>query len=77
MIRCVCHLEIDPFWKTQVPMQCCKGIRDVVETMPSMHQASRGVNNSIALPMLMEYGRFADTYNCIKTAFHDLSLIHI
>jgi len=26
-----CHLEIDTFWQAQ-PMQCCKGVRDVVIT---------------------------------------------
>jgi len=29
-------LEIDPFWQTQ-PMQCCKGVRDVVMMTQSIH----------------------------------------
>jgi len=47
-----CHLEVDTFWQTQ-PMQCCKGVHDVVITTHSINQTSRGVNNRLELPLLV------------------------
>ena len=47
-----CHLEIDTFWQAQ-PMQCCKGVRDVVITTQSINQTSRGVKNRLEVPLLI------------------------
>jgi len=47
-----CHLEIDPFWQTQ-PKQCCKGIRDVVIVMQTIHQMSCGIKKRLELLLLI------------------------
>ena len=34
-------------------MQCCKGVRDVVITTQSIHETSRGVHNSLEVPLMI------------------------
>jgi len=46
------HLEIDPFRQMQ-PMQCCKGVSDVVVTTQLIYQMSRSVKNGLKMPLLV------------------------
>jgi len=46
------HPEIDPFWQTQ-PMQCCKGVDDVVGTTQSIHQTCCNVKNRLKMHLLV------------------------
>jgi len=67
------HIEIDTFWQAQ-PVQCCKGVRDVVITTQSINQTSRGVKNRLEVPLLIsrkpDQGKIAIVESCVHKLHH-------
>ena len=64
-----CHLEIDTFWQTQ-PMQCCKGVRDVVIATQSINQTSRRVKNRLEVPLLISWKPGQDKIAIVVSRVH-------